>query len=107
MKIHQFRMHEIEWTGYLLNFRTNLFLEPDQGISTGDIVILSECIYVTGNQTGRHLAFKIKNIDLMAGSIEDMIFWNCSLTRLKEYNIEQGLQELKQQLRKQLPGSTC
>lgn len=97
MQAHQFKMHEIEWSSYLLGFRSNIFLEADPEIQKGDIIILSEVIYVSAKETGRSLAFKIKDIDRQAGVNEGKIFWAISLERLKEYNINEALKRIEAQ----------
>lgn len=97
MQTHLFKIHEIEWSSYLLGFRTNIFLEADPDISIGDIIILSEVIYVSAKETGRSLVFKIKDIDRQAGVNEGKIFWAISLKRIKEYNVNEALKRIEAQ----------
>ena len=85
MKVHEMQMDQIEWSSYLIGFRTNVFIEADPDMSKDDLIIMQETVNHKAKKTGRNIAFRIIGIDMSVGVYEDMVIWNVELKRLKQY----------------------
>lgn len=93
MSVHQFKMHEFEWRSFFLGFKSSMLMQPDVNIAVGDVIILSEIVYVRAQETGNHLVYELKSIDRNAGRIEGEFVWNLELERISNYDVRKGLKK--------------
>ena len=79
MTLHEFSIHEMEFSAYLLHFRNHLIVEPDSELLKGDYVLLVEIDLQTGEKTGKNIWFKIDEIDKSYEILGGAMYWKVDL----------------------------
>jgi hypothetical protein len=81
--VHDFRIRDVEFSGYLLNFRKSMFVPCAEGVNVGEFVRMFEYRDVSTVLTGRNLMFEIIYIDKTPGLIGLGNLWLIDLKKVE------------------------
>jgi hypothetical protein len=81
--VHDFKIRDVEFSGYLLDFRKSMFVPTYLNVDIGDFVRMFEYDEETEIVTGRNLMFKIQYIDKSPGLIGIGNLWLIDLEKVK------------------------
>lgn len=81
--VHDFKIRDIEFSGYLLNFKKSLLIPNSRDVQIGDIVRMFEHNEENDLLTGRNLIFKISYIDREPGVLGLGYAWLIDLQKVE------------------------
>lgn len=81
--VHDFKIKDIVFSGYLLDFKRSLFIPARKDVQIGDFIRMFE--HNEGNDvlTGRNLMFKISYIDKSPGQLDLKDIWLVDLQKVE------------------------
>lgn len=82
-KVHDFKIRDVEFSGYLLGFRKSMNVPCVNDVQVGEFVRLFEFNKESDIVTGRNLMFKIRFIDKTPGLIGIGNIWLIDLEKVK------------------------
>ena len=81
--VHDFKIRDIDFSGYLLNFRRSLNVPCTRNVNVGEFVRLFEFDVDSNVLTGRHLLYRITFIDKTPGLIGIGNVWLLDLIKIE------------------------
>lgn len=81
--VHDFKIKDIEFSGFLLNFKNSLLIPSKRDVQIGDFVRMFENDEKSNILTGNNLMFKISYIDKTPGLIGLGYTWLIDLQKVK------------------------
>lgn len=84
--MHDFKIRDIEFSGYLLDFRKSMEIPCTRNVQIGEFVRMFEFDKESNILTGRNLMFRITYIDKTSGLIGIGNVWRIDLTKIKPVN---------------------
>lgn len=95
MELHEIIVDQIEFNFYLMRFKSEILMEPDELLREGDIVLLKEKPKYKNQKSEKVLKYRIKDINRTVGRIEGNVIWNVLLKPLNNYK-ERLKREMKE-----------
>jgi hypothetical protein len=89
MEVHQIKMFEIEFMQYLIGIKNEAKVEHGSNINPQDIVIITEIESKKGKETGKHVIFRVKEVERYHGLYEDFILDKIVMEKEKNLNYAQ------------------
>ena len=85
--VHDFKIRDVEFSGYLLNFRRSLNVPCTRNVQIGEFVRMFEFNKESNVLTGRNLMFRISFIDKTPGLIGIGNIWLLDLTKIEPKDV--------------------
>jgi hypothetical protein len=82
-KVHDFKTKDVDFSGYLLNFRKSIFMPENLNVNYGDFIRLIEFTGLADILTGRTLMFEILYINKTPGLIGIGNLWLIDLKKVE------------------------
>ena len=87
MTVHELFIDENEWSGYLLNIKSEVILEPDEELLKDNFIVLIAQDLNTGKRTNKLIIKQIKEIDKDYKLRDYKKYWRLFLTEPKDYHL--------------------
>ncbi len=81
--VHDFKIRDVEFSGYLLNFRRSLIIPCTRCVNVGEFVRMFEYNEESEVLSGRNLMFEIKYVDKEPGLIGIGNLWCIDLKKVE------------------------